>query len=52
MDSRLYWIWLQQVLPAGSRAVSNLLDVFGHARTVYHAAPEDYKRAEIGRAHV
>ena len=32
MDSRLYWIWLQQVLPAGSRAVSELLDVFGHAR--------------------
>ena len=47
MDSRLYWIWLQQVLPAGSRAVSNLLDVFGHARTVYHAAPEDYKRAGL-----
>ena len=29
MDSRLYWIWLQQVLPAGSRAVSDLLDAFG-----------------------
>lgn len=44
MDSRLYWIWLQQVLPAGSRAVSDLLDGFGHARTVYHAAPEEYKK--------
>ena len=47
MDSRLYWIWLQQVLPAGSRAVSDLLDYFGHARTVYHASLDDYKKAEL-----
>lgn len=47
MDSRLYWIWLQQVLPAGSRAVSDLLDAFGHARTVYHATPEDYRKAGL-----
>ena len=47
MDSRLYWIWLQQVLPAGSRAVSDLLDAFGHARTVYHATPDDYKQAGL-----
>lgn len=37
MDSRLYWIWLQQALPAGSRAVEDLLDAFGHARVVYEA---------------
>lgn len=47
MDSRLYWIWLQQVLPAGSRAVSDLLDAFGHARTVYHATPDDYKKVGL-----
>lgn len=47
MDSRLYWIWLQQVLPAGSRAVSDLLDAFGHARTVYEATPAEYKKAGL-----
>lgn len=47
MDSRLYWIWLQQALPAGSRVISNLLDAFGHARTVYHATPDDYKKAGL-----
>ena len=45
MDSRLYWIWLQQVLPAGSRAVGELLDVFGHARTVYEASVADYRKS-------
>lgn len=43
MDSRLYWIWLQQALPAGSRAVEDLLDAFGHARVVYEATPEQLK---------
>lgn len=47
MDSRLYWIWLQQVLPAGSRAVGDLLDVFGHARAVYEATAEQLHDAEI-----
>ncbi len=47
MDSRLYWIWLQQALPAGSRAVSKLLDAFGHARMVYHAVLDDYKKAGL-----
>ena len=47
MDSRLYWIWLQQALPAGSRVISDLLDAFGHARTVYHATPDDYKQAGL-----
>lgn len=45
MDSRLYWIWLQQALPAGSTAVGDLLDVFGHARTVYEATPKQLKEA-------
>ena len=45
MDSRLYWIWLQQALPAGSRAVEDLLDAFGHARMVYEATPEQLKNA-------
>lgn len=47
MDSRLYWVWLQQALPAGSRAVGTLLDAFGHARTIYEASPADYKKAGI-----
>lgn len=47
MDSRLYWIWLQQALPAGSRAVSELLDAFGHARTVYHATSDEYRKAGL-----
>ncbi len=47
MDSRLYWIWLQQVLPAGSRAVGDLLDIFGHARTVYNATLDEYKKAGL-----
>ena len=44
MDSRLYWIWLQQALPAGSRAVEDLLDAFGHARVVYEATEEQLKQ--------
>ena len=47
MDSRLYWIWLQQALPAGSRAVGELLDAFGHARTVYEATPDDYAKTGV-----
>ena len=47
MDSRLYWIWLQQALPAGSRAVGDLLDAFGHARAVYEATAEQLCRAEL-----
>lgn len=45
MDSRLYWIWLQQALPAGSSAVGDLLDCFGHARMVYEATPDRLKEA-------
>lgn len=47
MDSRLYWIWLQQVLPAGSRAVGELLDAFGHARVVYEATADAYQQAGL-----
>lgn len=47
MDSRLYWIWLQQALPAGSRAVGELLDAFGHARVVYEATNDAYKQAGL-----
>lgn len=45
MDSRLYWIWLQQVLPAGSPAVGDLLDAFGHARSIYEATPDRLEKA-------
>lgn len=47
MDSRLYWIWLQQALPYGSKAVGDLLDTFGHARTVYEATAEALAAAGI-----
>lgn len=47
MDSRLYWIWLQQALPAGSRAVGELLDAFGYARVVYEATNDAYKQAGL-----
>lgn len=45
MDSRLYWIWLQQALPAGSRAVGELLDAFGHAHTIYEATLDALREA-------
>ncbi len=47
MDSRLYWIWLQQALPAGSSLVGELLDVFGHARKIYEATPDRLKELKI-----
>lgn len=37
MDSRMYWIWLQQALPAGCRMASELLDLFGHPKAIYEA---------------
>ena len=46
MDSRLYWIWLQQALPYGSSAVGDLLDAFGHARLIYEAT--DAQLCETG----
>ena len=49
MDSRLYWIWLQQALPAGSTAVGDLLDTFGHARTIYEATPDRLKEAGLSK---
>lgn len=49
MDSRLYWIWLQQALPAGSTAVGDLLDAFGHARTIYEATPDRLKEAGLSK---
>ena len=49
MDSRLYWIWLQQALPAGSRAVGELLDAFGHARSVYEATEDAYHQMGLSR---
>ncbi|MBQ9859890.1 MAG: DNA-processing protein DprA [Clostridia bacterium] len=37
MDSRLYWIWLQQALPLGCTIMGELLDRFGHAEALYRA---------------
>ena len=49
MDSRLYWIWLQQALPYGSHAVGDLLDAFGHARTIYESTEEQLRAAGMSR---
>lgn len=40
MDSRLYWIWLQQAAPLGCTAMGELLDTFGDAIGVYKADEE------------
>ena len=37
MDSRLYWIWLQQAIGPGSFLADALLRNFGDAAAVYHA---------------
>lgn len=37
MDSRVYWIWLQQALPLGFKGIGPLLDTFGDAAGVYAA---------------
>ena len=47
MDSRLYWIWLQQALPYGSKAVGDLLDTFGHAHSIYKATKEQLAKAGL-----
>ncbi len=49
MDSRLYWIWLQQALPYGSSAVGDLLDAFGHARLIYEATDAQLREAGVSR---
>lgn len=49
MDSRLYWIWLQQALPYGSSAVGDLLDTFGHARLIYEATDVQLREAGVSR---
>ncbi len=51
MDSRLYWIWLQQALPLGCTAMCALLDAFGHAETVYQADEGALTAAGVSPAH-
>ncbi|MBQ8683245.1 MAG: DNA-processing protein DprA [Clostridia bacterium] len=51
MDSRLYWIWLQQALPLGCTAMCHLLDTFGHAETVYRADKAALVAAGVSPAH-
>ncbi len=46
MDSRMYWIWLQEALPAGCRMASDLLDHFGHPKAIYEA--DEKALAEAG----
>ncbi len=37
VDSRLYWIWLQQAMPLGAVSIEPLMDHFGSAAAVYGA---------------
>ena len=37
MDSRLYWIWLQQAMPLGSPVLGEVLETFGDAAGVFAA---------------
>lgn len=47
MDSRVYWIWLQQALPLGYTAMGDLLDTFGHAREIYRADESALRAAGV-----
>ena len=51
MDSRLYWIWLQQALPLGCTAMCDLLDAFGHAEVIYRADMAALTAAGVSPAH-
>lgn len=44
MDSRLYWIWLQQALPLGWKNTESLLDTFGDAAGVFAADEKALRR--------
>lgn len=46
MDSRLYWIWLQQALPLAHASIGDLLDRFENAAAIY--AAEESALAEAG----
>ncbi len=41
MDSRIYWIWLAQAVPAGDERMNALLDAFGSAAGVYAATEKE-----------
>lgn len=51
MDSRLYWIWLQQALPLGCTAMCELLDAFGHAEALYRADAAELREAGVSPQH-
>lgn len=51
MDSRVYWIWLQQALPLGYTAMGDLLDTFGHAREIYRADKAALRAAGVSAVH-
>lgn len=42
MDTRLYWIWMQQALTPGSTKADGLLRRFGSAQAVYEAGRQEY----------
>lgn len=50
MDSRLYWIWLQQALPLGCTAIGELLDQFGHAEWLYRTEGAALREAGVSPA--
>lgn len=50
MDTRVYWIWLQQALGAGNPGAGRLLSQFEHPSQVYGASPDELAQAGIPRA--
>lgn len=47
MDSRLYWIWLQQALGEGSPLSGPVLQAFGRPEAVYEAGPREWEESGL-----
>ncbi len=47
MDSRIYWIWLAQVLGPGEAWMGELLDTFGNAAVIYTATEKALREAAV-----
>ena len=50
MDARIYWIWMQQALGAGSPQATPLLRLYGSALAVYETPEEELRRDGLSQA--
>ena len=50
MDTRVYWIWMQQALGAGNPAAGRLLSLFETPAQVYAASPEERAQAGVSKS--